>query len=82
MKKIIIAALLASFIMSCASNKTINGTCYETYGFINQSENKSEKVKYKICVGNFMWGIILVETVVFPIYFFGFSLYEPIAENK
>jgi hypothetical protein len=35
-------------------------------------------VQYKTVVGNVIWGIILVETIIAPIYFFGFSLYEPV----
>jgi len=32
--------------------------------------------------GNIIWGVILFVTVIAPIYFFGFSMFEPIGEMK
>ena len=29
-------------------------------------------------VGNVVWSVLLVETVIAPIYFLGFSLFEPV----
>lgn len=79
MKKIM-AAVLALFLcfatVGCGSDMTINGRTYETKGLISQNE-KDPCVRYRTIVGNVVWGIILVETLIAPVYFFGFSLWEP-----
>ena len=81
MKKIIVAVMLAAFLAStavgCGSDKTIGGKTYTTYGLFNTGENKNPKIRYEPIWGNIFWGIILFETIIAPIYFFGFSLNEP-----
>jgi hypothetical protein len=52
---------------------------YPTYGLLNQNTSKSERVCYEISVGNVLWSIILMETIIFPIYFIGFSLFNPVS---
>jgi hypothetical protein len=32
-------------------------------------------------IGNIVWSCILVETVIAPIYFLGFSVYEPVGKK-
>ena len=64
--------------IACGSDKTINGKYYETYGLINKDEVKDLNIEYKLITGNIVWGIILIETVIVPLYFFGWSLWEPI----
>jgi len=85
MKKII-AVILAVAIMSlatgCGSDMVINGKNHSTYGLINADQEKDPAVKYKVIVGNVVWGIILLETIVAPVYFFGFSLYEPVGPKS
>ncbi len=51
---------------------------YPTYGLFNESTDKSRNVCYKISIGNVVWSILLFETVIAPIYFIGFSLYNPV----
>jgi len=68
------------FTVGCGSDKVINGKLYETYGLINRDNVKSSNVKYKVIVGNVIWGILLCETIIAPIYFFGFSIQEPVCE--
>jgi len=41
------------------------------------AEDENPDIKYKIIVGNVVWSVLLAETIVAPIYFFGWSLYEP-----
>lgn len=53
-------------------------TYYPTYGLFNESSSRSKNVCYAISVGNVIWSIILVETIIFPIYFVGFSLWNPV----
>jgi len=81
MKKIIIAMLATAMIMACSDNKTIDGVEYSTYGLMNNEDEKSDSIKYKVCVGNVIWGAVLAETVIAPIYFFGFDMWEPVAKK-
>lgn len=39
---------------------------------------RTQTFNTKLVVGNLVWGIILMETIVMQIYFFGFSIFEPI----
>ena len=74
--------LLASVIMTgCSSDKVIEGKKYTTYGVINQDDNKSPNIKYKPVWGNIILGCLLVETIIAPIYFFGFDMFEPDKKN-
>ena len=86
MKKVIssimIIYLCCLMLSGCADPKTINGIKYETYGFLNQNEVKNPKIKYRLVMENVIWSIILCESLVFPVYFIGFSLYEPIGVNN
>lgn len=83
MRNLLLSLLLASALalQACADPMTIEGVTYDTYGLFNESEKRNPDVEYHLCVGNVVWGIILIETVVFPVYFFGFSLYEPIGRK-
>lgn len=49
-----------------------------TYGLFNQDDQMNPNVKYRIIIGNVIWSVILCETIVVPIYFIGWSLYEPV----
>lgn len=72
-------SLLATTSLSgCGDTKSIHGVTYDTYGFLNEGEKRNPDVEYELIVGNVIWGIILVETIIAPIYFFGFSLYQPV----
>ena len=52
---------------------------YPTYGALNASTKKSDKVCYEVSIGNVVWSVILFETIVMPIYFIGWSLFEPVS---
>ena len=78
---LICAIFLLFTIISCGDNKIINGKEYETYGLINSSDIKNENIKYKPIWGNIIWGCVMAETIIAPIYFFGFSMFEPV-ESK
>lgn len=73
-----LAALLSLQLVACADTKVINGTEYDTYGILSEDDVKNPTVAYKPCWGNVFWGIVLVETIIAPIYFFGYSLFEPV----
>jgi len=88
MKKIfaIFGALLI-LMASCADSKTFTVQDPETnvttqitakpYGWMNDSR-KIEGVEYDVCVGNIVWDILLVETVVVPVVLTGVAFYEPV----
>lgn len=75
MKALILTLSLT--LAGCADNKVINGTTYETYGLLNRDEVRDPNIVYTISTGNVIWGILLCETIVAPLYFFGWSIYEP-----
>lgn len=54
----------------------------EPYGWGNSESRKLDEVQYEVCVGNVIWGIILCETIIMPVYFSGWSLYEPVRLKK
>ena len=81
MKRTILLCMLVAVtvgLCGCGDSRQINGTTYDTYGLFNEDTDKDPAVKYHIITGNVIWSVILCETIVFPIYFIGFSLYEPI----
>jgi hypothetical protein len=78
LKKIICIMLVVSLLLAgCSSDKVIEGRKYTTYGLLNQDKNKDEKITYELSWGNVIWGCILIETFVAPIYFFGFDIFQP-----
>ena len=82
MKKVLIVLIIVAFALTgCGSAKVIDDVKYETYGLLNQDKMKNENVEYRLIVGNFIWGILLVETVIAPVYFFGFSIFEPVGKK-
>ena len=48
---------------------------------LNEDSKKNPDIEYEPIWGNIVWGIILIETIIAPVYFFGFSLFEPIGEK-
>ena len=80
MKKIVamILVLATLCLAACGNDMVINGKKHSTYGLFNADEEKDPNVKYHVIIGNVFWGIVLFETIAAPVYFFGFSLYEPV----
>ena len=80
MKNVIKSILLISAleITGCGDAKVINGVKYDTYGLFDESEKKNPDIEYRIIVGNVVLSVLLFETFVAPIYFAGFSIYEPV----
>ncbi len=78
---ILCAALMLSLSVGCGDGQTINGTYHETYGLFNKAEVKDPDVCYRAVFGNIVWAVILIETVIFPVYFVGWSMYEPIPDE-
>ena len=78
MRKIILTICTLSLLLSaCARPLRVGSTTYDSYGLLTQDQ-KNPKIAYAVVWGNVFWGVFLVETIIAPIYFFGFSLFEPI----
>lgn len=75
---VIIICFLCFFITACGSNKVIDGITYETYGLINENDKKASHIKYEPIYGNIIWGVLLSGTIIAPIWFFGYSMFEPV----
>lgn len=87
-KLLLVALLVISILSACGSDKVINGKKYETIGLVNILVNdssiiqpKNPNIQYEIIWGNVIWGAILFGTVIGPIYFFGFSMFEPVGQK-
>lgn len=79
-KKIVAGLMLSVMLVTmsgCGKPKTIEGTYYPTKGLITMNE-KDPNIQYEISVGNVIWSVILCETIVAPVYFLGFSMFDPI----
>ena len=67
----------------CAHPMTINNHKYGSYGLLSADNERDPNVQYKVVWGNVFWGVFFSETIIAPIYFFGFSLFEPVGlKNK
>ena len=75
---VVLSVAIAVVVSGCASEKVIDGVNYETYGLLNVDDAKKPCISYSRVTGNIVWSVLLSETVVAPIYFVGFSLYEPV----
>lgn len=76
-KMMCIATVMMVVCSGCSSKLETKNKTYKPYGLLNKEETRDPKVQYELCVGNLILGCILVETIVAPIYFFGFDLFEP-----
>lgn len=78
MKKPVLLLLAASVLSGCADSMWVDGKKYGTYGLLNEKSMRSDKVEYRLVAGNVIWSVILCETIFMPLYFIGFSIYEPV----
>jgi hypothetical protein len=65
-------------LVGCGDPKMIDGVTYDTYGMATQHSKKNENIEYRCIIGNVVWSVLLCETIIAPIYFIGFSLFEPV----
>ena len=89
MVSLILIACMMLMCIGCGKKMVIDGVERKPVGLISMntgniasgnisSGSYSKKVQYEVCWGNVFWGIVLCETVIAPIYFFGFSMFNPI----
>jgi len=74
----LIVTMIGITVSGCGDRKVIGGVEYDTYGLLNQDDKKNPDIQYEVIWGNIFWGIVLSETIIVPIYVFGFSLFEPV----
>ena len=76
---IILVIMLLSMSSCCFTDKMeIGDQVYNTYGLINKDENRDPAIAYKLSWGNIVLGAVFCETIIAPIWFFGFDLWEPV----
>lgn len=75
--------LSAILLISCADSKdfVINGetVIVEPYGWADSQMVKNDSVIYEASTGNIVWSVLLCQTIVAPVIFTGWYLYEPVA---
>jgi len=89
---IITLACFCLVVVGCGSDRRvcfkaddgINKDCqtYGQYGLFNESDMRNPKVQYKVIVGNIVWSIVLVETIVVPLVVVGWFLFEPVGPKN
>ncbi len=81
MKKLIATLIITSILLlGCGSNKVIDGTDYGTVGLLTK-DKMADDIQYEIIIGNVVWACVLIETVFAPVYFVGFSIWEPVGKK-
>jgi len=84
MKRTLLVLALASTLLltACgAEEKTIDGVKYGTYGVVNATEMKNPNIHYELSGWSIFWSIVFSETIIAPVYFIGWDLYEPISKK-
>jgi hypothetical protein len=71
---------LALLTTACGGAK-INGVYYDSYGLANEQSHRNTNVVYEISAGSVLWGIVLSETIIAPVYIIGWDLYKPVAQK-
>ena len=78
--KLILISFLALTLSACGVPIDYNGKHYPTVGIANP-QDRSDHMCYELSIGNVVWSFILVETVIAPVYFVGWSLWNPIGSK-
>lgn len=78
-----IAALpLLTSLTGCGKpDPTVEGIKYARYGLLNEGDKRNPDIEYEVNLAHVILGALLVETVIAPIYFFGFDLYRPVGKR-
>lgn len=82
-RSLLALALASTLVLSAcgADEKTIDGITYGTYGLVNESEMKNPNIQYEISGWSIVWAIIFSETIVAPVYFIGWDMYQPVGKK-
>lgn len=75
MKKMIAIMLCVFMMAGCAKDVRVHGEMAKSYGLFNK-ERRNPNANYSLSAGSILVAIIFSETVIIPIYVFGWNLYE------
>jgi len=81
MKKFFAILLAGSLLSGCASQNTIEGKTYSTYGLLNSDTYRNPNIEYRISPWSITWSIVFIQTIIVPVYLIGFDLYEPVRKK-
>lgn len=81
MKNILRIAACCLILSGCGNTKTIAGTTYDVYGLANQTEKMNPTIEYEVSLGSVIVAVILMETVIVPVYVVLFDLYQPVGQK-
>ena len=85
-KKVIALTLAVALATGCADNRKLpqidKHEELPTYGLFDKADEKRECVNYELQWGNIVWSAIFMPSVIIPLYFIGFSIYEPVSVNQ
>lgn len=84
MKRLISLVLVVLLISSCGKSLVVDKVEYKPVGLISMNTKNntySDSINYEPCWGNIILGAILVETIIAPIYFYGFSMFNPVSKK-
>ncbi|HWY36182.1 MAG TPA: hypothetical protein VNX68_16170 [Nitrosopumilaceae archaeon] len=80
--KLITIVFLSVTLTACEpSTYTIDGNTYQDYGLLNQNQNQDTSMEYEPEWGNIIIGSIFFETIIAPIYVFGFHCMGPVRKK-
>jgi thioredoxin-related protein len=85
MKKILLSIVIAlslSLTACGADEKKIDNVMYQPYGIVNEDAIKDSNIIYEMSYWLIFWSIVFSETLVVPIYFIGWDLWQPISKKK
>lgn len=84
MKRVFLILTLSSTMLlsACgADEKTIDGVAYGTYGVVNKEEMRNPDIHYEISGWSIAWSVIFCQTIIVPVYFIGWDLYQPVTKK-
>ena len=74
---IIVLASIIILASSCANDKKIDNVNYGSYGLFNEGSVKNSNIYYEASGWAVFSGIVFSESIIVPIYVFGYHLWEP-----
>lgn len=75
---VILLLVVLTLLTTGCGGDTIQGVYYDSYGVANMESRRDPHVLYEISAASVIWGILLCETIVVPIYIVGWDLYTPV----
>lgn len=76
--RLIVAASVA--LSGCTYDRTIDGVTYEPYGLLSPTK-ESPDIVYELDWSNIVIACIFAETVIVPLYVFGFAIWQPVGKK-